>query len=116
MYQLSSKTKNGHVVDRSQIDEICPLAIPNQVSTISMHMPSLVKIHRCLQIHKITFMKKKVIFQKPKNVLLQADLSAINWWNLPTSNSKDWSDCAEYESSLGTGHTSSYAAAHFLLK
>ena len=32
----------------SKIDEICPLAITNQISTISMHMLSLVKIHWCL--------------------------------------------------------------------
>ena len=32
----------------SKIDEICPLAIPNQISTISMPTPSLVKIHWCL--------------------------------------------------------------------
>ena len=29
----------------SKIEEICPLAIQNQISTISMHIPSLVKIH-----------------------------------------------------------------------
>ena len=29
-------------------NEICPLAIPNQISTISMHIPSLDKIHWCL--------------------------------------------------------------------
>ena len=29
----------------SKIDEICPLAIQNQISTISMHIPSLVRIH-----------------------------------------------------------------------
>ena len=28
-----------------KIDEICPLAIPNQISTISMHLPSLKKMH-----------------------------------------------------------------------
>ena len=28
----------------SNIDEICPLLIPNQISFISMHVPSLVKI------------------------------------------------------------------------
>ena len=28
-----------------KIDEICPLAIQNQISTISMHSPSLVNIH-----------------------------------------------------------------------
>ena len=32
----------------SKFDEIRPLAIPNQISTISMHTPSLVKIHWCL--------------------------------------------------------------------
>ena len=30
----------------SKIDEICPFAIPNQISAISMHKPSLEKIHR----------------------------------------------------------------------
>ena len=30
---------------QTKIDEICPLAIPNQISTKSMHIPSLVKIH-----------------------------------------------------------------------
>ena len=32
----------------SKFDEICPLAIPDQISTISMHIPSLVKISPCL--------------------------------------------------------------------
>ena len=32
----------------SKFDEICPLAIPKQISTLSMHIPSLVKIHWCL--------------------------------------------------------------------
>ena len=39
------KRKCGRVSGRYQI---CPLAIPNQISTISMHIPSLVKIHWCL--------------------------------------------------------------------
>ena len=34
----------------SNINEICPLAIPNQISTISMYIPSLVKIHWCLLV------------------------------------------------------------------
>ena len=34
----------GHIT-MSKFDEIYPLAIPNQISTISMHIPSLVKIH-----------------------------------------------------------------------
>ena len=29
----------------SKFDEICPLAIPNQISIITMHIPCLVKIH-----------------------------------------------------------------------
>ena len=32
----------------SKFDEICSLAIPSQIYTISMHIPSLVKIHWCL--------------------------------------------------------------------
>ena len=28
-----------------KVDVFCPFEIPNQISTISMHMPSLVKIH-----------------------------------------------------------------------
>ena len=32
----------------SKFDENHPLAIPNQISTISMHIPSLEKIHWCL--------------------------------------------------------------------
>ena len=32
----------------SKFNKICPLAIPNQFSTISMHIPHLVKIHWCL--------------------------------------------------------------------
>ena len=37
----------GHIT-LSKFDKICPLAIPNQISTISMHIPSMVKIHWCL--------------------------------------------------------------------
>ena len=32
----------------SKFDEICPLVISNQISTISIHIPSLVKIHWCI--------------------------------------------------------------------
>ena len=32
----------------SKFDDICPLAIPNQITTISIHIPNLVKIHSCL--------------------------------------------------------------------
>ena len=46
---IVGKWKYGHLgqITLSKIDEICPLAIPNQISTISIHIPSLVKIH-CL--------------------------------------------------------------------
>ena len=32
----------------SKFDEICSLAIPNQIFTVSMHIPRLVEIHWCL--------------------------------------------------------------------
>ena len=32
-------------INMSKIDEVCPLAIPNQISTILVHISSLVKIH-----------------------------------------------------------------------
>ena len=35
-------------INPSKFDKICPLAIPNQISTTSMHIPSLVKIHWCI--------------------------------------------------------------------
>ena len=43
----------------SKIEELCPLAIPNQTSTVSMHMPSLVKIidiysRYCLEMKILT--------------------------------------------------------------
>ena len=49
LFKLSSGNEN---MGMSRADNsiniwwnICPLAIPNQISTISMHIPSLVKIH-----------------------------------------------------------------------
>ena len=36
------------MITPSKFDEICPLAIPNQISTISMYIPSLVNIYLCL--------------------------------------------------------------------
>ena len=38
------KQKYRRVVGRKQ-DEICPLAIPKQISTIVMHTPGYMKIH-----------------------------------------------------------------------
>ena len=51
LHKLSSGNKNMGMswADYSiKFDEICPLAVPNQISTISMHIPNLVKIHWCL--------------------------------------------------------------------
>ena len=62
-----------------KIDEICPLAISKQISTISMHIPSLVKIHWHLL---------KLSSWKEKSDLLWADNSVKNWQNLPISNPK----------------------------
>ena len=61
-----------------RIDKICPLAIPNHISTISMHILSLVKIHWYLL---------KLSPGNENMDVLQADNSVKNWW-MPTSNLK----------------------------
>ena len=62
MYQVWLKSFDIYLTYRSEtkiwaclgqitppkFDEICPVAIPNQISTKSMHIPSLEKIHWCL--------------------------------------------------------------------
>ena len=63
----------------SKIDEICPLAIPKQISTISRHTPSVVKIHWYLL---------KLSSRKENTDLSRADNYVKNWWNLPISNPK----------------------------
>ena len=63
----------------SKIDEICPSAIPNRISTISMHIPSLGKIHWYLLI----------LSSKNENTdLSRADNSVNNWRNMPINNPK----------------------------
>ena len=47
--EMKIKMCGGHTT-LLKIDETCPLEIPNQIPTISMHTPSLVKIHWCLLI------------------------------------------------------------------
>ena len=45
LLKLSFRNKNTDVlqVDNSvRIDEICPIAVLNQISTISMHIPSFI--------------------------------------------------------------------------
>ena len=56
-----------------------PLAIPNQISTISMHISSLVKIHW----HVL-----KLLSWNEKSDMLLEDNSVKNWRNLPISNPK----------------------------
>ena len=63
-------------VTLSNINEICPLAIPNQISTISMHIPSLVKIHWCLL---------KLSSGNENMGVSRADSSVKHWGHLPIS-------------------------------
>ena len=56
-----------------------PLAIPNQISTIAMHIPSLVKIHWSLL---------KLSSGNENMGVSRADNSLKNWRNLPISNPK----------------------------
>ena len=55
------------------------LAIPNQISTITMHIPSLVKIHWYLL--KLSSGNENIDVSR-------ADKSIKKWWNLPISNPK----------------------------
>ena len=63
----------------SKFDKICPLAIPNQISTVLMHIPSLVKIHWCLL---------KLSSGNENTGMSRADNSVKIWRNLPISNSQ----------------------------
>ena len=45
IYLLSSKMKIWMCGGQITLSKICPLAIPNQISTILMYMPSFLKIH-----------------------------------------------------------------------
>ena len=81
----------------SKIDEICPLAIPNQISLISMHVPSLVKIlwhllkllsrtenmgmsqaHKSLQ-SQIRFPQYQCTYQFGENPLIFTQVIMRNW-------------------------------------
>ena len=62
----------------SNIDEICPLAIPNQISLISMHVPSLIKIP--WHLHNLSSGNRKGVSR--------ADNSVKILRNLPVSNRK----------------------------
>ena len=63
----------------SKLDEICLSEIPNQVSIISMHTPSLVEIHWYLL---------KLSSWNENTDLSRADNFVKNWRNLPINNPK----------------------------
>ena len=62
-----------------KFDEICPLAIPKQISLMSMHIASLVKIP-CYLL--------KLSSGNENMGVSRADNSVKNWRNLPISNPK----------------------------
>ena len=63
----------------ANIDEICQLEIPNQISLISMHVPSLVKIPWHLL---------KLLSGNENMGVSRAENSVKIWRNLPISNPK----------------------------
>ena len=69
----------GGQITLSNMDKICPLAIKNQTSFISMHVPSLVKIPWYLL---------KLSSGNENMSMSWADNSVKIWWNLPISNPK----------------------------
>ena len=79
--QLLSRNENTNLLrtDNCQIDEICPSAISNQVSTISMHTPSLVKIHWHLV---------KLSSGNENMYVWRADKSVKTWRNFLINNPK----------------------------
>ena len=66
-------------ITMSKFDKLCPLEIPKQMSTISMHIPSLVKIFWYLL---------KLLYRNQNTDVPQADNSVKSWLNLPINNSK----------------------------
>ena len=64
-----------------KIDEICPPAIQNHISSLSMHISSLMKIHLSLL---------KLLSWNKNTGILRADNSLKNWRNVPISNPKPY--------------------------
>ena len=60
--------------DNLKNDKICPLAIPNQISTISMPIPSLVKIDWYLHALRLSS-RKKIL-------MCDGQITVKNWQNL----------------------------------
>ena len=77
-YNTPSLSCQGQIT-LSIIDEICPLAIPNQISFISMHVPGLVKIPWHLL---------KLLSWNENMDMSWADNSIKIWPNLPICNPK----------------------------
>ena len=77
---IAQKRKYGCVLGiRQKLTKFAHIAIPNQISTISTHIPSLVKIHWCLL---------KLSSGNENMGVSRADNSVKNWRNLPISNPK----------------------------
>ena len=71
----------GHIT-LSNIDEICPLAIPIQNSIISMHIPSLVKIHWCIFKISVKYWRNLPISNpnpELNNIIHIPSLVTIHW-------------------------------------
>ena len=62
----------------SKIDEICPLAIPEDLYNINAHT----------KFGENPLIFTQVIVRKRKKDVLQADNSVKHWWNWPISNLK----------------------------
>ena len=84
LLKLLSRTENDEntdvwPADICQIWEIFPLVIPNQISTILIYIPNLVKIHSYLL--KLSSVNENMDMWRAGN-------SIKNWWNLVISNPK----------------------------
>ena len=75
----------------SKTDEMYPIAIPNHISTISMHISSWVKIH--WDLLKLLSWKKNID-------VLWVDNSVTNWWNCPLAILNQISKIAKHIPSL----------------
>ena len=81
----------------TNIDEICSLAIPNQISLISMHVPNLVKIP--WHLHKLSTRNENMGVSR-------ADNSVKIWRNLPTSSPKPDLHNINAHTKFGENHSS----------
>ena len=78
---LKLLSRNENTMCRGQItlsktDEICPLEIPNQVSTVSMSVPSLAKIH--LYLFKLSSENENTDVSRADNYVKNCPLEIPN--------------------------------------